>query len=127
MSILDVIKKALENRSFVIFLIKEGIKRVDEKKLIESIEKNVYIDNILFNHFSPYMYSHTLKPLIKTVIQLNWDLVEYFLLNPENLRNVLVETHPNLKEILYSKKGIEWLNNNCKRGYDKLYKYAWLT
>jgi len=42
------------------------------------------------------------------------------------LRKVLIEAHPNLKEILNSKKGIEWLNNNCKRGYDRLYRYCWV-
>lgn len=54
-----------------------------------------------------------------------WDLVEYYLVYPENLRKLIIEIHPDFKNVLYSKEGIEWLNENCKRSYKKLYEYTW--
>jgi hypothetical protein len=101
-----------------------GIKNVKTQDLVNTIKQKIYIDNILFNHFSPYLES-PLKPLIKLLFQAYWDVVEKYLLYPENLRNLLVSAKPELKQLLFSKDGIKWLNENCKRGYHKIYKYTW--
>jgi len=84
----------------------------------------MYVDNLLFNHFSPYLENPALKPFFKLIFRTYWDLVEYYL-NPYNLRNELIKFHPELKEILYSEKGIKWLNMTCRRGYEKIYLYTW--
>jgi len=104
--------------------IKLGVQKIDKNLVIQAIKSKIYVENILFNHFSPYLNS-SLKPLIVLVFRTYWDLIEFYLTEPENLRKLIVETHPELKDILYSKEGIEWLNENCKRSYKKIYFYTW--
>jgi len=28
-------------------------------------------------------------------------------------------------DILYSPQGVKWLNETCRRGYARIYRYAW--
>lgn len=65
--------------------------------------------------------------MIQTIFKCYWDVVEYFLVNPRNLRAEILKAHPDLADILYSEKGIRWLNETCKRGYKRIYEYTWLT
>jgi len=106
--------------------LRQGLKSIKTQDIVQAIQKNETVDLILFNHFSSFMENPALKPLIQSIFKLHWDIVEYFLTNPENLRNELISTHPELKQILYSPQGIKWLNETCKRGYERIYRYTWM-
>lgn len=121
---MEEILSLLKDREKTLKLIKLGIKLIRKEDLEKAIKNKICVDNILFNHFSPYLES-PLKPIIKTIFRLYWDIVEFFLLNPKNLRDLIIECKPELKELLESKEGIEWLNKNCKEGYKKTYAYCW--
>jgi len=101
------------------------LKNLKSQDIVKAIKNNETVDLILFNHLSSFLNNPGLKPLIQTALKMYWDLVEYFLVNPENLRNELIMAHPELVDILYSPQGVKWLNETCRRGYARIYRYVW--
>ena len=102
------------------------MKKIPSDSLREAIEKGIYIDSILFNHFHKWMEHPVLKPLIQLVLKTHWKCIEELLTDAYKLREFIISERPELKEMLYSPKAIVWLNEVCKRGYARLYSYTWL-
>lgn len=107
-------------------MIVRGLRKIKYEDVKNAVENNVYIDDVLFNHFSKYTMNPTIGPLIKTVLRVHWDLVEEILGNAYNLYNILTENRPEFKKLLDTREGRVWLNEICKRGYQKLYRYVFL-
>ncbi|MFB6147311.1 MAG: hypothetical protein ABEJ66_00350, partial [Candidatus Nanohaloarchaea archaeon] len=66
-----------------------------------------------------------LKPFIQSMIRSQWELVEDLLTDPQQIYDMIVEDNPELKSLLDTPEGKEWLNDACERSYHKLYDYAW--
>lgn len=102
-----------------------GIRQVKYDDLKYAIEHNVFADDILFNHFSPYTLNPVLLPVIRTIFRNHWTVIEKILCDVNKLYSILTENRPEFDKLLGNKEGIAWLNLCAKKGYDKLYKYAW--
>lgn len=105
-------------------MIVQGIRKIRYEDLERAVRNKIYVDDILFNHLSRYTKNPALEPLIRAVIRTNWDLVEDLLCNPFELYRVLTHNRPEFKKLLDTREGREWLNEVRKRGYEKLYSYA---
>lgn len=106
--------------------IKLGIRQIKFEDLKNAIDNNTFVDMLLFNHFSPWMYNRMLKPVIQLIFRANWKLAEGILTDVRELHRTLTENRPEFAKLLSSPRAVVWLNECARRGYEKIYSYVWL-
>ena len=101
--------------------------KLDKERLKRAIRNNENVADIIFKGVIRYLQQPLFSIFVKAMIRDNWDVVEYYLANPLNLRKEILRHHRDreLYSLLHSREGISWLNRNCKEAYIKLYNYVW--
>jgi len=120
------LEKVLASRYRAEKWIKLGIRQIKFEDLKYAIDNNIFVDTLLFNHFSPWMYNKILKPIIQLIFRVNWELAEGILTDVHKLHRILTENRPEFAKLLSTPKAIKWLNKCTERGYKKIYSYVWL-
>ena len=115
----------LYNKDKVDEWLEEGIRKIKYEDLQNAIKNNVYVDKLLFNHYSKYMNNPLLKPIIKMIFKSYWKTVESILTEKYKLYNILTENRPEFKALLDDPKSRIWLNMCRERGYISLYNWTW--
>ena len=101
--------------------------KLDKERLKEAIRNNENVADMIFKGVIKYLQQPLLSIFVKAMIRDNWDVVEYYLASPQNLRREILRYHRDIElyNLLHSREGISWLNRNCKEAYIKLYNYTW--
>ncbi len=114
--ILAITEKELEN--FIV----EMLKSIKPEHLKTAIEKNIDPFDFLISKIqdNPYLLGVT-----KFALKKFWKIIVKYL-QPKILYNILSQ-NPENKKLLDTPEGRRWLNEMCKKVYDKLYYWVWLT
>lgn len=98
------------------------IKKLDPKDVKWSIENNISLVKIVFNHF--HLSHPIIKKIVQPILKYYWENIENFIKNKKRLEQLL-SINKELKQVLSSKKGKKWIVMQQKELYDAFYYYTW--
>jgi len=116
----------LFSEEFVKSLIERSVYGIEPEWIIKAINENLDPYDLIFNHFSSYLKNPYYRFVVKFAMRKYWKWVEHYLCDVKNLYDLLSKNEE-IKKILDTKEGIEWLNRSCVNAYKKLYKWVWLS
>lgn len=89
----------------------------------EAINKNVDIIALSLNHFR--LNNGLVAPVFRLALQMFWkEFIEEYLADPQRIYEILSED-PEVKAILDTCEGRDYLNRCCEASYESLYNFAW--
>lgn len=104
--------------------VRDNIQNVTEQELRQAINGDMELTELILSNLN-LAENPIIKPFVQSMLRSQWELIEDLLTDPQGIYDLVVEERPDLEPIISSSRGIEWLNNACDRGYNKLYNYAW--
>ncbi len=63
--------------------------------------------------------------VIKRILRIYWQDIEYYLTNPDKLLELLLEKRPDLRDIFEKPENRKWFEDQCWKLYDWLYDFTW--
>lgn len=102
------------------------VEDLDIETVREYIAEDKPLLPLLKNHM--HLENSTVRPLARDAIAITWDSIQKYIGDVERLRGLLISESQDpgeMKRLLYSKEGTEWLNKRVARIYDYLYSIAW--
>ena len=96
---------------------------VTAENMQNAINENIDILQVSLNHF--HLGSPIVAPLFRLALQMFWtEFVENYIADVSKIYGILAEI-PDVKPILDTPEGIDYLNRCCKTTYDSLYTFVW--
>jgi hypothetical protein len=96
---------------------------VTAENIETAIQENYDILQISLNHF--HLGHPLVSPVFKLALQLFWsEFVETYIADATKIYSVLAEI-PNVKEIIDTERGRQYLNACCHSTYESLYNFVW--
>jgi len=96
---------------------------VTAENMETAIQQNVDILQISLNHF--HLGHPLVSPLFKLALQLFWtEFVDLYIADATKIFSMLSEI-PDVKPIIDTERGREYLNACCRSTYDSLYTFVW--
>ena len=93
------------------------------ENLQNAIDENIDILALSLNEF--HLGHPLVAPVFKLALQMFWtEFVENYLTNAPKIYEILIQV-PDVKAILDTDRGIDYLNRCCKATYDHLYEFCW--
>jgi len=101
--------------------ISDFINSLKKEDLENAIDTNLDLVKLLFNHYK--LSEPHIKFIARPILKFWWNPIEEALVNPQIILDYIEREE--LKNILLTKKGANWLNAQCKNLYLSLYNYLW--
>jgi len=96
---------------------------VNEENLKNAISSNVDILYLSLNHF--HLGHPLVAPIFRLALQMFWaQFIETYIADAPKIYNILAQKRE-VKAILDTPEGIDYLNRCCKASYETLYNFAW--
>ena len=107
-------------------------KYLNDKTLPEEKKQMLFYQfdpiSAMFNEFDINKYK-TIHSLLKKKGKRSgkswWDYISDYLKRPEKLMRVLSQEDPNIKNLMETKEGLEYVRYLCMRDYDFFYHWTW--
>lgn len=89
----------------------------------EAIKNNVDIIALSLNEF--HLGSPLVAPIFKLALQMFWtEFIEEYVADAKKIYEIL-SVDPEVKAVLDTDVGRDYLNRCCEASYDSLYSFAW--
>lgn len=96
---------------------------VNKENMEEAIQNNVDIIALSLNHF--HLGSPLVAPVFRLALQMFWsEFIEQYIADTQKIYDILA-TNPEVKAILDTPQGRDYLNRCCEASYESLYNFAW--
>lgn len=107
------------NREKVKKLISDYLNSLKKEDLKTAIQTNLNLVKILFNHYK--LSEPHVKFIARPILKFWWDSIEETLTNPQIILDNIEKDE--LKEILSTEEGIDWINGQSEALYASFYNY----
>jgi hypothetical protein len=96
---------------------------VNKENLEYAINNNLDILALSLNEF--HLGHPLVSPLFKIALQMFWaEFIEHYIADATIIYSILSQK-PEVKNILDTPAGIDYLNRCCKASYETMYSFAW--
>jgi len=96
---------------------------VNEENLKNAIGSNVDILFLSLNHF--HLGHPLVAPIFRLALQMFWtQFIDAYIADATKIYTILAQK-PDVKAILDTPQGTDYLNRCCKASYESLYTFAW--
>lgn len=96
------------------------LEKLDKKTVIDYIDNNRPLLPVIQNAILKNSIS-----IVRFILRAYWKKIDKYLHNGDYIIQTIVSKRPDLKDVLESEKGRQWIYEQLRQIYDFLYKFTW--